>query len=384
MFKRLKRATKEINRKQNGQVLILVLIVLALGGIVLAPTLNYTATSLKHQQVHETKTLELYSADSGVASAMIALSSGNTTSGNYTLNGKDVTVIIKDQGDGSYLITSTATTPGGDSTTIYTGVSSSANFSYLLNNAITSYGDITLAPNTEVTGNITAGGSVDNKGSVNGTILEDVTLDNWPTPESFAAYYLLCVEKDNPQYPGGVIDLNGVSQNISSCYVDNDLNIYNSSNTGANLTLEGTLYITGDTLIGTTNKAFTLDLNGNTIFIESASADPQKALWVGDKCTIIGSGCIIAVGDIYFAPDGDVGSENDFVFIMSVSGTTWLQPGGDYYGSVAGTADVLLNPGCVLEWNSIGSEGGLNFPYDEVGALGGSTTDMVLGGWDIN
>ena len=378
VFKRLKRATKEINRKQNGQVLILVLIVLALGGIVLAPTLNYTATSLKHQQVHETKTLELYSADSGVASALVALSSGSENVTPYELNGKDVTVIIEDQVDGSYLITSTA-----GSTTIYTGVSSDADFSYLLDNALTSNGDITLAPNTEVTGNITASGSVDNKGSVNGTILEDQTL-NWPSPESFSNHYGADVVNCTPEYTGGVIDLNGVSQIIGPCYVDNDLDIYNSSNTGANLTLDGTLYITGDTLIGTTNKDFILDLNGNTIFIESDSADPQKALHVGGQCTIIGSGCIIAVGDVYFAPDGDVGSPNDFVFIMSITGTTWLQPGGDYYGSVAGNADVLLNPGCVLEWNSIGGEGNLNFPYDDIGVLGGSTTNMVLGGWDIN
>ena len=367
---------KAIDRKQNGQVFIIVLIVLALGSIILAPTLNYTASSLKHQQVLETKALELYSADSGVASGLIALSSGNTTVAPYELNDKSVLVDISYLGDGNYLITSTATTLGGGSTTINIGVSSNTDFTYLFDNAITGNGDITLKSGTSVVGNITAAGSVDNDGSVNGTITEDATFDNWPSPEHFSSYYGADVDKDDPQYPGGVIDLNGVSQSIGPCYVDNDLNIYNSSNTEATLTLDGTLYITGDTLIGTTKKDFILDLNGQTIYCESG-------INVGDKCRIIGSGCIIAVGDIYFAPRGDVGSENDFVFIMSVTGTTTLQPGGDFNGSIAGAADVNLQPGCSLIWNSLGGEGNLNFPYDQ-GVLGGSTTDMVLGGWDIS
>jgi hypothetical protein len=390
MFKRLKRTLKEINRRQNGQVFILVLIVLALGGIILAPTLNYTATSLKHQQVHETKTLELYSADSGVASAMIALSSGNTTVKAYELNGRSVSVEItnlavnaSNPSEENFLITSTATSAGGGSTTIHTGISSPGGFADLLDNAITSNSNVIIKG--EVVGNVTASGTVTETagGSVNGTILEDVIFDNWPSADVFSAFYGSDVDKDNPEYTSGIIDLNGVSQTIGPCYVDNDLDIYNSINTATNLTLDGTLYITGDTLIGATNQEFTLDLNGNTIFIESDSTDPQQALDVGGKCTIIGSGCIIAVGEIYFGPNGDVGSADEFVFVMSIIGTTWLQPGGDYYGSIAGAADILLQPDYYLEWNSIGSEGNLNFPY-ELGVLGSSTTNMILGGWDIS
>ena len=91
--KGVKQVIKEINQKQNGYVLILVLITLALGGIVLAPMLKYTATSLMPQQLHETKTLELYAADSGVASALSAISR-NATVSPYILNGKTVSVDI--------------------------------------------------------------------------------------------------------------------------------------------------------------------------------------------------------------------------------------------------------------------------------------------------
>jgi len=382
----LKRALRKIVKGQKGQVLIIVLILLALGGLLIVPTLNYASTSLDtHRQVYEPKTLELYAADSGVASALIALSNGETTLDDYELNGKTVSVNITDMDDGSYLITSTATSPGGGSTTIHTGVSSSGGFANLLDNAITSIGDITIKG--EVSGNVTYGDNIyiEAGGSLNGTPTQDPDLeDSWPSAAQFSTYYGTAVDKDNPEYPIGIIDLNGVSKSIGPCYVDGDLDIYNSINTEATLTLNGTLYITGDTLIGTTRNDFTLDLNGNTIFIESASANPQRALTVGVQCTIMGSGCIIAVGDIYFAPNGDVGSEDDFVFLMSVSGTTLLQPIGNYYGSVAGSADVLLQPNCYLEWNSIGGEGDLNFPYDDVGVLHGSTTDMVLGGWDIS
>ena len=382
MVKRLRRAMKEINRRQNGQVLIIVLIVLALGGIVLAPTLNHAASSIKHQQLIETDALELYAADSGIDYALFKMSNGETDIGDYPLNGKTVSVDITDMGDGSYLITSTATSAGGSNTTIRTGVSSSGGFASLLDNAITSNGDVDIKGYVE--GDVTASGSIDGKDNVDGTTTEGATIENWPSAEDFSTFYGTDVDTGNPKYPGGVIDLNGVSDSIEPCYIDDELTINNSSNPPAILTLNGTLYITGDTTIKPT-KELTLDLNGQTIFVESASSDPQKALEIGGKCTIIGSGCIIAVGDVYFAPKGDVGSESDFVFIMSVTGTTTLRPSGTNNGSVAGNIDVVQQSGVDprLIWNSLGSEGDLNFPY-EIGVVGGSTEDMVLGGWDIS
>jgi len=102
MVKRLRRAVKEINRKQNGQVLIIMLIVLALGGIVLAPTLNYAATSIKHQQLIETDALELYAADAGVEDALWKLKYVGPLSKDYSyslgeqVNGMNVEVKILD------------------------------------------------------------------------------------------------------------------------------------------------------------------------------------------------------------------------------------------------------------------------------------------------
>jgi len=377
---------KEINRRQNGQVLIIMLIVLALGGIVLAPTLNHAATSIKHQQLIETDALELYAADSGIDYALYELSNGETAIEDYPLNGKTVSVSITDQGDGSYLVTSTATSTGGSNTTIRTGVSGGTSFAFLLDNAITSDGDVTLQPNSSVIGNVTASGNVDGEENVTGNVTDNVPIDNWPSAEDFSTHYWTDVEGLAP-YSSDTIDLGGSDTTVGPLYVDGDLDIYNSSNTEATLILEDTLYIAGKAEIGKSPKDFTLDLNGQTIFVDSdltGGGASGTALWIGQNCAIIGSGCIIAVGDVYFEPKGDVGDEGNFVFVMSVEGITTLQPEGDFYGSIAGSVEVNLRPGCYLEWNSLGSgEGYLNFPPD-TGVVGGSTEDMVLGGWDIS
>jgi len=378
----LKRALRKIVKGQKGQVLIIVLILLALGGLLIVPTLNYASTSLDtHRQVYEPKTLELYAADSGVASALIALSNGETTLDDYELNGKTVSVNITDMDDGSYLITSTATTPGAGSTMIHTGVSSSADFTYFFDNAITSNANVLLQPGSHVVGNVTAAGTVSyDEDNVTGNVTQGETIESWPSAEQLASYYEADVDTGTP-FTEDYIDVSYdliTPPYVESLYREGSLDIENTDiDIAYNATLDGTIYVTEYLLIGQEPKDFILDLNGQTIFCEGD-------IKVSEKCRITGSGCIIAVGDIDFGPNGDVGSEDDFVFIMSVSGTTTLNPGGDFNGSIAGSVDVTLRPGCSLIWNGIGSEGDLNFPYDDVGVLHGSTTDMVLGGWDIS
>ena len=144
----------------------------------------------------------------------------------------------------------------------------------------------------------------------------------------------------------------------------------NSSNTPTTLSLTGTIYITGDTSIGTTGKDFTLDLNGHTIFVESSNTD-QKALEIGGKCTIDGPGIIIAVGDVYFAPKGDVGSNEGPVFVFSVSGETQTQPQGDFYGCIAGSVVLDIQPGTTTNYpEDEGWYEDLNFPIGIIKELG--------------
>jgi len=117
-------------------------------------------------------------------------------------------------------------------------------------------------------------------------------------------------------------------------------------------------------LIGQIDQDFTLDLNGNTIFVESATIfdeDSKYALKIGGKCTIIGSGCIIAVGDIEFKPNLNC-SLNDYVLVMSIEGKTYMQPNGDFYGTLAGSSEVYIQNGDACWTNPYNVDGGLNFP----------------------
>lgn len=369
-MERLKQAIREMNRKQNGQVLIIVLIVLAFGSIILAPTLNYTATSLKHQQVLETKTLELYSADSGVASALTALSNGYTTVAPYELNGKDVTVSITDQGNGSFLITSTA-----GNTTIHTGVSASGGgFAFLFDNAITSPGTITLKNDVVVTGNVTYGEDLDNKGDIYGEDTEDPDLiNNWPTADFFDSFYENVV-LDEGATPVGDTTIESGSYSLENpcpvgpLYVDGKLTVQADY-----IRLDGTVYVTGDIEFKNT---CTIVLNGQTIFAKG-TIDLKNGF------SSTGNGCIIAIGDILICTNGDTDPDG-FLFLMSITGTVQVNNGDNIYGCIAGEADVELKNGCGLTWKSAPTgEGALNFPAD-AGVLGSSTTEMVLGGWDIS
>ena len=53
-------------RQEGGQALIIVLVLLLLGSFTLPPLLSYMSTSLKTGQVYQSKTNELYAADSGI------------------------------------------------------------------------------------------------------------------------------------------------------------------------------------------------------------------------------------------------------------------------------------------------------------------------------
>ena len=408
----MKGVMKKLVRNEKGAALILALILLLIGGLISAALLNHMGSGILAGEVHERRTDELYAADAGVEYAIWMIQSNNLTFdednharlGPLTINDRSVQVeIYREDLDPTcgeklrYQILSTAVTDDGggtaaiaSTTTVESYLSALyMDFSSLLDNAIVSDNSITIYNGVDVIGNVTSGGSVDNKSEyVDGTITENAELD-WPSSEALSAYYLNQVEDGVHYYGDTLIDLEGNSwpSGLGPLYIEGELEIVNSSNTPATLTLTGTVYITGDTLIGATDKDFTIDLNGQTIFVESSSVKPPKeALYIGGKCTIIGSGCIIAVGDVYFAPKGDVGSENDFVLVMSVEGTTTLRPSGTFYGCIAGNLCVDAQSGedATIINSGLGEGQDLNFPMgvgddDELPPLAGVNIES----WEI-
>ena len=108
----------------------------------------------------------------------------------------------------------------------------------------------------------------------------------------------------------------------------------------------------GDLEIGKITQQFTLNLNGQAVFVDGS-------IVVGDKLTLKGSGVIIATGDITFMPIV-TSKPGDYILVMSVEGKVILQPKGEFYGTVAGDSLVRLQPN--FSTSHLPPPGTLNFP----------------------
>jgi len=193
----------------------------------------------------------------------------------------------------------------------------------------------------------------------NANVITD-TIENWPGAEELSDFYLGQVEGASTcSHPCSI----SASSSKGPLYVDGDLEIKGN----IVVTLTGTVYIEGDLKVNPTPN-ITLNLNGHTIYVKGAIDNFQPG------CTIFGSGCIIAEGNIDFQPN--IGSsDEDFVFVMSVLGTSTIQPTGDFYGSVAGDVQVDLH-NARLTWTDWHGKD-LNFPD-------GSTGNMETTTYNIN
>ena len=70
MFKIVKAIITKYLREESGQALIAVLVLLMIGSLTLPPVLSHIGTALKTGQIYESKTDELYAADSGIEDAI--------------------------------------------------------------------------------------------------------------------------------------------------------------------------------------------------------------------------------------------------------------------------------------------------------------------------
>src|SRR4030042_1275812 len=374
----MKIAVKRIVRDEKGQAMVMAVILLLVGGLVTSSLMSYMGTGLVTGRVYETRTAELYAADAGVEDAVLRIARGEVTACPaqpneppfyISVNGKSVEVTITYVNNttsnatttGTYLIQSTASGNGSETQIMaYVGATTiTANYSGILDNVITSPCDYTLGGPTQVD---------PPEGEEHGP--EANYTGDWPTGEILSEMYWDSV-KDYP-YTSDTLDVKDYAAGIGPLCRDGTLDIENTGTAGLTVQLTGTVYVTGDTLIGMTDKAFTLDLNEQTIFVLSDSGaapedDPcnpgnEYALKFGTKCTLTGSGCIIAVGGIEFKPNLAF-TEGDFVFVLSVSGKTYMQPSGDFYGTLAGSAEVYIQNGEAHWWNSPFINEGFNFPY---------------------
>ena len=384
----MKIAMKRLVGDEKGAAMVLVLILLLVGGLIAAPLLAHMGTGLVAGEIYEKRTAELYAADAGVEDALwriqnnvgqLPCNPSMTWSYNITdadgrvaeVNDKSVEVTITYVDSQTFRVLSTAT---GDETGTQIEAyvtAESADFSGFLDNAITSSGGVTIRGNkSNVSGNISLppDGVLDppDFDPENGQVNRE-TLD-WPSGQEIADFYWPEVEHLTPVPDGYII-------NIPSGTTEDNPHVIESLSAAGDLTIEGkgwirltgTIYIKGD-LNFKTNPTINIDLNHQTIFAEGKMWNKNADVnWSG-------SGCIIAVGDIYFHPNISSGPEN-FVLVMSVEGLIDFQPGGDFSGAIVGNADVNLQPGVTLSW--VNPEGkGINFP-------GADPNDTSRWAWEI-
>ena len=387
----MKSIVKKAIRDEKGAALVLALVLLLVGGLIIAPLLGFMGTGLIAGQVHEKRMDELYAADAGVEDAIWKIQNPDVAGlppipcGDspwevpfeceiFGVSGKEVQVYIEYRGGRIYRITSTATTDSNSSTTVvadYWALS-------FLDNAITSRRDVTIQPNSEVYGDVQYGGTLDEKGDIHGEVINE-EFTAWPSgDELYDYYYSKYVENEGDfEYHSGTDQILLVSDNpaIGPLHWTGNLDINNTIK-GATLRLDGTVYVNGDLNFPQPgNKDYTVDLNGQTILVEGSINFPS------DSVSITGSGNIIAVGTIDFQPnmtgsdgfvlvlslEGDVNFQpgGEFTgFIMSAEGQVDFKPNGDFWGSVAGDVIVDLLPNITLTWQSI-LDADIDFPFTD-------------------
>ena len=364
---------KKVVSDESGRTLGWTLIIMAIGVLLIPTFLSHASANLFASRVIEENLKEQYAADAGVEHAIFLISTGEHTLGESfntptSVNNLPVSVMITvvDEDKGVYQIVSEAGGIGIESnvTTDY------SNLAWLLQNAVTSAGNVTIQPNTTVGGDVRYAGSIDLKGDIEEgfTAEQDLSIvDKWPTTDDLSDFYWMDVWDLDPRpTEDDIIDVASGADPypIGPLYYVGDgihpLQIESTVNNATGV-LNGTVYVVGDLNIGGA-KDFTLDLDGQTIYVEGN-------IDAGVSLTILGSGCIIAEGDIVFKPKVESGTDA-FVLIMSVNedSTSTILPQGSLNGAVVGNAWVDLQPGNTLTWTNPFDKD-LNFPNGTKGLL---------------
>lgn len=350
-----------LRTSQKGTVLVLVTITLALTTLVIPPLLGFIGGAGRSAQIREDRMLQVYAADMGVEDAYFRIVNADAELPNSPeddpmvlaiegVNGSDVAIEIYKEpvnplyGDALYKVISTATSYMGVGATIESYVAAWDYWS-LLKYGLISYGDIEISSNAEVEGNLALNGELDNKGELDGTVSYGVP--GWPDPEVLSQWYSDQVSESCGSSP--LLVSGNETLEVGPCQTNGNLVIKGDGN----VKLGGTLYVAGDLDFDPTPD-LKIMLKGHTIYAEGS-------INMGSGASISGPGAIIAEGDINFSPN-IVGA--GFIFVLSLEGSLTAQPGGNFYGSLAGASSVDLQPNTTAEWKDHPND--LNFPGGDI------------------
>ena len=182
----LRRMLGKLHRRQEGMVLVIVLVLMVMGGLLIVPTLSYASTSLNALKMTEANTHQLYAADSGVEEALhwlmtsrvenivwtwtedeeTGLWSGERAS--YPMNDSYVRITVEELGNSTFKVISEATRADGHTMVLssaYVVCFFAAGTEFSNQNPpppgdIHFEGDATMVQQATITGNVTAAGDL--------------------------------------------------------------------------------------------------------------------------------------------------------------------------------------------------------------------------------
>jgi hypothetical protein len=366
-------------RSKKGYSLVIVLVIMVMGVVIIGALSQYLGSSLLLATRSEERAINFYAADSGFEDTCFWIQNYKDLTGwtqsvenqsvwerdLYVVNGRTVDVDVIQVGNYTYKVTSSASMNDTVSTVIESYiVVTTLNLSPLGDNAITSDSDISIRGNkggvtglVEYVGELDCPHDPDCEDSIvdrwNTVIQSPDGIDYWPSTQNLIHYFFHQVV-DLEHFPDDIIDI-AVNPTIGPLLRMEDL-LIKSTDKNAYSSLNGTVYVKGDLTIGGPQD-FYLDMNHHNIFCEGD-------ITMSGKSSIVGTGAIISIGRLYFGPKSS-SSEDDFLFLMSSEGELVINPGSDFFGSIAGDIDVDLQPGVNMIWTDP-KEHGFEFPSIQI------------------
>jgi len=330
---------KLLKNKESGQTLIMALILLALGSLLVVPLLNQSFTNLRYHQSNECRTLNSYSADSGVEYVLCklygepGLYTETPLQESFTLNNRTVDVTAEYQGSGVFLVNSTASGGGCGSTGITTYVNLAAgSFAFAiaaktsisLENALVDStpegdnGDIHSNGNIDlVGGNVFVFGDAYAVGTITGETVTGLVVEG-ASPIQFPGDYSGLYE--NMAKEGGTSGSLTITedQDLGPMYIDGDLTV--EANTIVSLL--GTVYVTGTITVN--NGRFQGEQNvvaeGNITISGGGVFSTVVPLFTSVSGDITLSGTLVDA--VVYAPNGSVTVSNVFYLNGALGGNT--------------------------------------------------------------
>ncbi|UCC16692.1 MAG: hypothetical protein JSU58_10060 [Dehalococcoidales bacterium] len=343
----MKSKVKKLVKRQDGQIFLIALVLLAVGGLMLPPLLSFMGTGIKVSELHEEEALSLYAADAGIEDALHLLKytnpenypSGKITgnisdiNGNYVKYNIDTTIIGEDTR--RYRITSNATDfHNGSTTTVEVFVQVTEVYSaygvLALDGDINFGGGVEIGDPSGLPTNIHANGNIDGGASITtiaGNATATGTIDHIDVTTGYTINenvdYQVTVDIDTstnstyytgtwnvlPHYGNLTVDN---FTDLGPAYIDGNLEI---KNTGT-VNLTGHVWVTGSVIIKGTIDS-TANVSDNT------SIDDMYALISENRLDISGTPIIGSDGHYILFISLYPGTTNDPAINVGGGGDIW-------------------------------------------------------------